>query len=115
VHSNLASRHRLVVIPTYVTGYCKCREFWPDQGYELFYNILLDFLLLVLPLLVLCVAYILITRTLYVGMAKDSGRILQQSLPVSATTAGGSAPNPGTSSSSNCILVLTATAVYNGW
>ncbi|XP_002039321.2 cholecystokinin receptor type A isoform X1 [Drosophila sechellia] len=101
------------LIPTSRPGYCKCREFWPDLGYELFYNILLDFLLLVLPLLVLCVAYILITRTLYVGMAKDSGRILQQSLPVSAATAGGSAPNPGTSSSSNCILVLTATAVYN--
>ncbi|XP_043660136.1 cholecystokinin receptor type A [Drosophila teissieri] len=105
------------LIPTSRPGYCKCREFWPDQGYELFYNILLDFLLLVLPLLVLCVAYILITRTLYVGMAKDSGRILlQQSHPaVSAATTGGSgAPNPGTSSSSNCILVLTATAaVYN--
>ncbi|EDV46631.1 cholecystokinin receptor type A isoform X2 [Drosophila erecta] len=101
------------LIPTSRPGYCKCREFWPDQGYELFYNILLDFLLLVLPLVVLCVAYILITRTLYVGMAKDSGRILQQSLPVSAATAGGSASNPGTSSSSNCILVLTATAVYN--
>ncbi|XP_016966941.1 cholecystokinin receptor type A [Drosophila biarmipes] len=99
------------LIPTSRPGYCKCREFWPDQGYELFYNILLDFLLLVLPLLVLCVAYILITRTLYVGMAKDSGRILQQSVAASAGTAGGGGPAPGTSSSSNCILVLTA--VYN--
>ncbi|XP_017015429.2 gastrin/cholecystokinin type B receptor [Drosophila takahashii] len=102
------------LIPTSRPGYCKCREFWPDQGYELFYNILLDFLLLVLPLLVLCVAYILITRTLYVGMAKDTGRILQQSLPASGGgTAAGGGPTPGTSSSSNCILVLTATAVYN--
>ncbi|XP_037725100.1 gastrin/cholecystokinin type B receptor [Drosophila subpulchrella] len=100
------------LIPTSRPGYCKCREFWPDQGYELFYNILLDFLLLVLPLLVLCVAYILITRTLYVGMAKDSGRILQQSVPASAGPTGGGGPTPGTSSS-NCILVLTATAVYN--
>ncbi|XP_017042177.1 cholecystokinin receptor type A [Drosophila ficusphila] len=107
------------LIPTSRPGYCKCRETWPDQGYELFYNILLDFLLLVLPLLVLCVAYILITRTLYVGMAKDSGRILQQAVPLSAGTTGGGggggggATNPGTSSSSNCILVLTETAVYN--
>ncbi|XP_017068408.1 cholecystokinin receptor type A isoform X2 [Drosophila eugracilis] len=63
---------------------------------------------------VLCVAYILITRTLYVGMAKDSGRILQQSMPVAgAATGGGGGPTPGTSSSSNCILVLTATSVYN--
>jgi len=47
-------------------------------------------------------------------MAKDSGRILQQSVPASAGTAGGGGPTPGTSGSSNCILVLTATAVYNG-
>ncbi|XP_016986643.1 cholecystokinin receptor type A [Drosophila rhopaloa] len=105
------------LLPTSRPGYCKCRETWPDQGYELFYTILLDVLLLLLPLLVLCVAYILITRTLYVGMAKDSGRILQQSAPVSAGSVagsgGGGGPTPGPSGSSNCILVLTATAVYN--
>ncbi|KAH8287658.1 hypothetical protein KR054_011312 [Drosophila jambulina] len=107
------------LIPTSRPGYCKCRETWPDQGYERFYNILLDFLLLVLPLLVLCVAYILITRTLYVGMAKDSSRIQLQQVSagtgpsggvgsgITATTGPGS--NAGTSSSS-CILVL---AVYN--
>ncbi|XP_030381928.1 LOW QUALITY PROTEIN: gastrin/cholecystokinin type B receptor [Scaptodrosophila lebanonensis] len=61
------------LIPTSRPGYCKCREQWPDQGYERFYNILLDLILLVLPLMVLCVAYILITRTLYVGMASKSG------------------------------------------
>ncbi|XP_052855744.1 cholecystokinin receptor type A [Drosophila gunungcola] len=103
------------LLPTSRPGYCKCRETWPDQGYELCYTILLDFLLLVLPLLVLCVAYILITRTLYVGMAKNNGRILQQSAPAVGGNGGGGggATTPGTSGSNNCILVLTATAVFN--
>ncbi|KAH8237700.1 hypothetical protein KR038_008333 [Drosophila bunnanda] len=107
------------LIPTSRPGYCKCRETWPDQGYERFYNILLDFLLLVLPLLVLCVAYILITRTLYVGMAKDSGRIQLQPVSTGTATSGGitttgpgsgEAGVAGTSNNSSCILVL---AVYN--
>ncbi|KAH8238381.1 hypothetical protein KR032_005246 [Drosophila birchii] len=102
------------LIPTSRPGYCKCRETWPDQGYERFYNILLDFLLLVLPLLVLCVAYILITRTLYVGMAKDSGRIQMQQTSAGTGTSGGittTGPGPsGAGTSSSCILVL---AVYN--
>ncbi|XP_017034033.1 cholecystokinin receptor type A isoform X1 [Drosophila kikkawai] len=111
------------LIPTSRPGYCKCRETWPDQGYERFYNILLDFLLLVLPLLVLCVAYILITRTLYVGMAKDSNRIqLQQASTGTGSSGGitttgpgsgsgsGLGPGAGAGSSSSCILVL---AVYN--
>ncbi|KAH8356596.1 hypothetical protein KR200_008860 [Drosophila serrata] len=108
------------LIPTSRPGYCKCRETWPDQGYERFYNILLDFLLLVLPLLVLCVAYILITRTLYVGMAKDSSRIQLQQVSTGTGTSGGittttgpvsgDAGGAGTSSNNSCILVL---AVYN--
>ncbi|XP_068154666.1 cholecystokinin receptor type A [Drosophila tropicalis] len=96
------------LIPTSRPGYCKCREIWPDQGYERLYNILLDFLLLVLPLLVLCVAYILITRTLYVGMGKDAvSRVVQQ--------ASGGGMDLGTTpgSSNNCILVLTAATDYN--
>ncbi|EDV33857.1 uncharacterized protein Dana_GF19219 [Drosophila ananassae] len=110
------------LIPTSRPGYCKCRETWPDQGYERFYNILLDFLLLVLPLLILCIAYILITRTLYIGMAKDSSRMLQQQATGTATSAGsgagagasGGPAAPGPSSSSNCILVLTSSGgVYN--
>ncbi|XP_017156652.1 gastrin/cholecystokinin type B receptor [Drosophila miranda] len=113
------------LIPTSRPGYCKCRETWPDQGYEQFYNILLDFMLLVLPLLVLCVAYILITRTLYVGMAKDSSRIMamqQTATAAGPTTApstgvvaagGAAAAGPSSNSSNSCILVLTASTVYN--
>ncbi|XP_034652237.1 cholecystokinin receptor type A [Drosophila subobscura] len=96
------------LIPTSRPGYCKCREFWPDQGYEQFYNIWLDFMLLVLPLLVLCVAYILITRTLYVGMAKDSSRLVamqQTPPPAAAATIGGAT---AAASSSNCVLLLTS-------
>ncbi|XP_034490353.1 cholecystokinin receptor-like [Drosophila innubila] len=88
------------LIPTSRPGYFKCREHWPGQGYERFYNIMLDFILLVLPLLILCVAYILITRTLYVGM--DMGN--------DATIA---ASNAGTSSRSNCILVLNVSTDDN--
>ncbi|XP_022234142.2 gastrin/cholecystokinin type B receptor [Drosophila obscura] len=114
------------LIPTSRPGYCKCRETWPDQGYEQFYNILLDFMLLVLPLLVLCVAYILITRTLYVGMAKDSSRMMAMqptpaaaappaSIGAAAGGAGATAAVTGTGAgpSSNCILVLTASTAYN--
>ncbi|EDW82815.2 uncharacterized protein Dwil_GK24944 [Drosophila willistoni] len=97
------------LIPTSRPGYCKCREIWPDQGYERLYNILLDFLLLVLPLLVLCVAYILITRTLYVGMGKDAvSRVVQQA------SGGGMDMGATPGSSNNCILVLTAATDYNG-
>ncbi|KAH8291641.1 hypothetical protein KR018_008369 [Drosophila ironensis] len=107
------------LIPTSRPGYCKCRETWPDQGYELLYNILLDFLLLVVPLLVLCVAYILITRTLYIGIIKDTSRMLQQqqqqqqAMAAAAASAAAAGPGPGTSGSNNCILVLTSNESSN--
>ncbi|EDW05723.2 uncharacterized protein Dmoj_GI10925 [Drosophila mojavensis] len=100
------------LIPTSRPGFCKCREHWPDQGYERFYNIMLDLILLVLPLLVLCVAYILITRTLYVGMVvgKDV-----RTLPASSGSAQtmATAAISATPGSSSCVLVLNVTADYN--
>ncbi|XP_062140494.1 gastrin/cholecystokinin type B receptor [Drosophila sulfurigaster albostrigata] len=104
------------LIPTSRPGYCKCREHWPDQGYERFYNIMLDLILLVLPLLVLCVAYILITRTLYVGMHVGGKDVNARTTPLSscnpqpAAAAAAIAATPG---SSSCILVLNAPAEYN--
>lgn len=99
---------------------------------------MLDLILLVLPLLVLCVAYILITRTLYVGMdvGKDA-RLHQLSGGGGASAgsvglgAGGAIAAAGagcgsgaqavatatiaaTPGSSSCILVLNAPAEYNG-
>lgn len=93
---------------------------------------MLDLILLVLPLLVLCVAYILITRTLYVGMDVGKDARLQQfsggggvggigTGGATAGTGGGGGAQPvataaiaATPGSSSCILVLNAPAEYNG-
>lgn len=60
-----------------LTGYRKCRENWPSYAlpYERPYNLFLDLVLLVLPLVILSVAYTLITRTLYVGMRIEKAMI----------------------------------------
>ncbi|XP_075159009.1 uncharacterized protein LOC142232176 [Haematobia irritans] len=65
------------LIPTSRQGLRKCREQWPEQavGYERSYNIFLDLVLLVLPLGILCIAYILITRTLYLGIKDEKALI----------------------------------------
>ncbi|XP_017485703.1 PREDICTED: cholecystokinin receptor type A-like, partial [Rhagoletis zephyria] len=65
------------LMPTSRQGLRKCREQWPEDtiAYERSYNIFLDLVLLVLPLLILCAAYILITRTLYVGMRAERALI----------------------------------------
>ncbi|KAL7742991.1 hypothetical protein ACLKA6_011358 [Drosophila palustris] len=99
------------LIPTSRPGYCKCREHWPDQGYERFYNIMLDLILLVLPLMILCIAYVLITRTLYIGMneGKDNTIPFGNCNVQTAVTAS----IAGTPGSSNCILVLNAPTAYN--
>lgn len=98
---------------------------------------MLDLILLVLPLLVLCVAYILITRTLYVGMDVGKDARLHQLSGGGASAgnvgmgAGGAIAAAGggggsgaqavatatiaaTPGSSSCILVLNAPAEYNG-
>ena len=53
------------------SGNYKCREDWPSLEYEKAYNLFLDVVLLVIPLLVLGVAYSLITRTLCKGMRTE--------------------------------------------
>ncbi|KAK9695685.1 7 transmembrane receptor (rhodopsin family) [Popillia japonica] len=52
-------------------GNHKCRENWPSLDYERAYNLFLDVVLLVIPLLVLAVTYSLITRTLCKGMRTE--------------------------------------------
>ncbi|RZC41466.1 cholecystokinin receptor, partial [Asbolus verrucosus] len=52
-------------------GNYKCREDWPSLDYEKAYNLFLDVVLLVIPLLVLGVTYSLITRTLCRGMRAE--------------------------------------------
>lgn len=51
-----------------ISGHQKCREIWPSRPLERVYNIMLDALLLVLPLVVLTATYFLIARTLWRGM-----------------------------------------------
>ncbi|KAG5863780.1 hypothetical protein JTB14_029490 [Gonioctena quinquepunctata] len=52
-------------------GNQKCRENWTSLDYEKAYNIFLDAILLVIPLLVLAIAYSLITKTLCKGMRTE--------------------------------------------
>lgn len=70
-------------------GLRKCRDQWPEDtiAYERFYNIFLDLTLLVLPLFVLCVAYFLITRTLYVGMRAERALVVGGNSTSGSTTA----------------------------
>ncbi|XP_046803106.1 cholecystokinin receptor type A-like, partial [Lucilia cuprina] len=65
------------LMPTSRQGLRKCRENWPSYAlpYERSYNLFLVLMLLVLPLMILSVAYILITRTLYVGMRIEKAMI----------------------------------------
>ncbi|XP_053949213.1 cholecystokinin receptor type A-like [Anastrepha ludens] len=78
------------LMPTSRQGLRKCREQWPADSlaYERSYNIFLDLILLVLPLLILSFAYILITRTLYVGMQNERAMIFG-SVASSAIAGGG--------------------------
>ncbi|XP_039961826.1 gastrin/cholecystokinin type B receptor-like isoform X2 [Bactrocera tryoni] len=75
-------------------GLRKCREQWPADSvaYERSYNIFLDLILLVLPLLILSFAYMLITRTLYVGMQNERAMIFGSVAPI---VAGGSGAGGG--------------------
>ncbi|XP_024083285.1 cholecystokinin receptor-like [Cimex lectularius] len=52
------------LIPTN-NGHKKCREIWPSDDVEKAYNLLLDFLLLVLPLIVMVTTYFLVAKTLW--------------------------------------------------
>ncbi|KAK6618150.1 hypothetical protein RUM44_002601 [Polyplax serrata] len=55
-------------------GHHKCRESWPNGDYERAYNLFLDFLLLVIPLLVLGVTYYFIATTLWSDVDKKVGQ-----------------------------------------
>lgn len=54
-------------------GHHKCREDWPvnSSHYERAYNLFLDGILLVVPLIVLGATYSLITQTLWQGMRNE--------------------------------------------
>ncbi|XP_055843098.1 cholecystokinin receptor-like isoform X2 [Episyrphus balteatus] len=54
-------------------GHHKCREYWPPsvKPYEKAYNIFLDLILLIIPVVVLTATYSLISRTLWHGMRAE--------------------------------------------
>lgn len=54
-------------------GNHKCREQWPDSAveYERAFNLFLDAILLIFPLIMLSTAYFSITKTLWQGMALE--------------------------------------------
>ncbi|XP_062549315.1 D(2) dopamine receptor-like isoform X2 [Armigeres subalbatus] len=81
------------LIPTN-QGHHKCRELWFNRGYERAYNLFLDVLLLVLPLLILAVTYSLITRTLCRGM--HDFRRYSKALSTSTRSADGGVIKPST-------------------
>lgn len=56
------------------SGGRKCRELWPVEHviYERIYNIFLDLILFMLPLIILCFAYFSIIKTLYQGIKNVS-------------------------------------------
>lgn len=62
-------------------GHHKCRELWPTQPfqYEKIFNIFLDLLLLVVPLMVLGAAYLLISKTLWQSMDSEKQIVKQTS------------------------------------
>lgn len=57
----------------FFSGHRKCREVWPasSKEYERMFNLFLDIILLVIPLLMLAVTYSLITKTLWQGIRTE--------------------------------------------
>ena len=54
-----------------VTGRRKCREEWPSVGTERAYNLFLDGTLLLVPLIVMSLAYSLIAVKLWRGLRQE--------------------------------------------
>lgn len=61
------------VLMNFSKGHHKCRELWPEntKDYERLFNLFLDAILLILPLIMLTGAYFSITKTLWQGMALE--------------------------------------------
>lgn len=51
-----------------IIGRHKCREEWPDPALEKAYSLLLDAILLIIPLLIMALAYWLIAARLWKGL-----------------------------------------------
>lgn len=71
------------LIPMRMPGRHKCRELWPSDVAEKGFNLYLDSVLLVLPLLIMVFVYALITRTLYAGIRMEH-RSIALGIPMKA-------------------------------
>lgn len=70
-----------------ILGHHKCRENWPEHSekYERTFNLFLDVILLVLPLLMLGATYSLITKTLWQDMQTETFGSCKGSSRISST------------------------------
>lgn len=104
-------------LSSFVEGLRKCREQWPEEavGYERFYNIFLDLALLVLPLVILCVAYILITRTLYMGIKDEKALIFgnKNNTSINHNSSGNGTANDATTIYTQVQTDLKTPTVFN--
>ncbi|KAL1473728.1 hypothetical protein MTO96_021840 [Rhipicephalus appendiculatus] len=75
------------LIPTRTAGHQKCRELWPSDEAEKGFNLYLDSVLLVLPLLIMIVVYAIIVRTLCVGIRLEN-RSVALGIPMKSVARG---------------------------
>ncbi|XP_076330630.1 cholecystokinin receptor-like [Tachypleus tridentatus] len=60
------------LLPTKLPNRYKCRDVWPNVTLERVFNLYLDGVLLVVPLLIMIVMYSLIIHTLYTGLHRET-------------------------------------------
>lgn len=98
------------LIPIKSAGRHKCRELWPSDKSEKGFNLYLDSILLVIPLIIMVVVYALITRTLCMGIRLENrSSALGVPMKVIYTEKRGSQAN-----GVHCVVARTTTPATNG-
>ncbi|XP_064481972.1 cholecystokinin receptor type A-like [Ornithodoros turicata] len=98
------------LIPIKAAGHHKCREVWPSDRSEKGFNLYLDTILLVIPLIIMVVVYALITRTLCMGIRfENRSATFGVPMKVIYTEKRGSQSN-----GVQCVLARTTTPPSNG-
>ncbi|XP_077559279.1 cholecystokinin receptor type A-like [Haemaphysalis longicornis] len=103
------------LIPIGTAGRHKCRELWPSDVSEKGFNLYLDSVLLVLPLLIMTVVYAIITRTLCLGIRLEH-RSVALGIPLkspyrekgSANSPGSKAETPPGREEATCMVTTTS-------
>jgi hypothetical protein len=68
---NSSTLQSVMQFPCFVAGKHKCREEWPSKSSERAYNIFLDAMLLLVPLVIMTLAYSLIVSKLWKGLRRE--------------------------------------------